>query len=473
MRRIMLETKQQACATIKNMRMTPVGSTNSRNAAARHKNTLIIALLPFAFASSAFWFFGKKTENGESDKKPTFQHVAPESQKRSISSDRKEEVLEQRSRVSTAIGPFIKDGKLDTDAEILWNGRKQRVAVNYTLNAALQREADNLLKAYKPDFGAIVAMDPATGKILAMSSFERDPEIRENLTTIATFPAASIFKIVTATAALDKYKLSPNLIIPFNGGNYTLYKKNVFSEQVTRWTKEISLKEAFARSINTVFGKLSIQYMAPQDLMEYGHKYLFNQDIAADFPVQKSWIQVPDDKSFALAEVASGYNKINTLSPVQGAMMASSIVEDGLMRAPYIVESLQDEDGEFLYKAEPIVLSETMSQETGPKVRELMEATIFNGTSRKNFKKLLKNKNYRVLEMGGKTGSLTGNNPRGKTDWFVGYAYFDDQKMAIAAITVNKKQWRVKSAYLAQSLVKTYFKPYIHQMQQEEWKSED
>jgi cell division protein FtsI/penicillin-binding protein 2 len=112
-----------------------------------------------------------------------------------------------------------------------------------------------------------------------------------------------------------------------------------------------------------------------------------------------------------------------------------------------------------------------MKPETAPVMRELMEETIFKGTSRKNFKKLLKDKKFRVLEMGGKTGSMTGTNPRGKTDWFVGYAYLDNQKLAIAAITVNKEKWRVKSTYLAQSLVKVYFKPYLSQLSPSELKN--
>ena len=87
-----------------------------------------------------------------------------------------------------------------------------------------------------------------------------------------------------------------------------------------------------------------------------------------------------------------------------------------------------------------------------------MEATITQGTSKKSFRSLVKDRKFRELIVGGKTGSLTGDNPRGKVDWFVGYAMNENQKIAIAALTVNVDYWTVKSSFLAQSLFRTHFK---------------
>jgi hypothetical protein len=62
------------------------------------------------------------------------------------------------------------------------------------------------------------------------------------------------------------------------------------------------------------------------------------------------------------------------------------------------------------------------------------------------------------VEVGGKTGSLTGLEPRGKYDWFVGYAQHGGQKIAISALTIHGKLWRVKSSYLARRAIEQYFK---------------
>ena len=80
-----------------------------------------------------------------------------------------------------------------------------------------------------------------------------------------------------------------------------------------------------------------------------------------------------------------------------------------------------------------------------------------SGTGRKSFRQMVKNRKFEEIEMGGKTGSLQGDNPKGKVDWFVGYAIDENEKIAIAAITVNKEKWTVKSTYLAQSMFRKHF----------------
>ena len=87
-----------------------------------------------------------------------------------------------------------------------------------------------------------------------------------------------------------------------------------------------------------------------------------------------------------------------------------------------------------------------------------MEATITQGTSRKSFRSLVRDRHFRELVVGGKTGSLTGDDPKGKVDWFVGYAMNENQKIAVAALTVNVHFWTVKSSFLAQSMFRANFK---------------
>ncbi len=86
-----------------------------------------------------------------------------------------------------------------------------------------------------------------------------------------------------------------------------------------------------------------------------------------------------------------------------------------------------------------------------------MNDTVESGTSRKSFKELTKKKTFAVLEMGGKTGSITGQNPKGKTEWFVGYGKLGTRMIAVATVVVNKEFWTVKPSFVAQKLIKTYF----------------
>lgn len=369
-----------------------------------------------------------------------------------------EKALEERVAISQAISPSIQTNNLPVKMEIGWQGSQRVVEPTYTIIPKLQGEADRLLKSYRPDYGAIFVMDAETGQVLVMSSFERDNESGKNWNLQASFPAASVFKVVTATVAVDKAGVQPTQKIMYNGGAYTLYKKNVMSDKITRWTNVITLKDAFARSINTAFGRLSIEHLKPEDINDYATRFMFNQEMPTDFPVEMGVAYVPPDRSYAFAETVSGFNKTNRMSPVQGAMIAASVANDGRMVIPYLVDQMKDDQGRMIYQATTLNHGTIMTPESARKVREMMEGTVTAGTSRRSFRDLVRDKRFREIEMGGKTGHLTGDNPKGRVDWFVGYAFNEDRKIAVAAITVNKKFWTVKSAHLGQSMFRTYFK---------------
>jgi cell division protein FtsI/penicillin-binding protein 2 len=156
------------------------------------------------------------------------------------------------------------------------------------------------------------------------------------------------------------------------------------------------------------------------------------------------------------------------MSPVQGAMIAAAVANDGQLVIPYMVESVSDDKGDVLYEGETLTRGTIMTAESARKVRELMGQTVTAGTSRRSFRPIMKDRKYRELEMGGKTGHLTGDNPKGRTDWFVGYAMDEDRKVSVAAVTVNKKFWTVKSAHLGQSMFMKYFKPIAAEKRQKD-----
>ena len=334
--------------------------------------------------------------------------------------------------------------------------------INYTLQPDLQSHAQELLERYRPDYAAIVMMDAKTGEILAMSSFEKKKDYGSNLALKATYPAASIFKVITAATAIDRSGLNPDHRIAFNGGNYTLFKKNVLSDKVNRWTRFITMKDAFARSINTAFGRLSMESIEPHDLSEYANRFLFNQEIPSDFHVQRSVASVPTEKGFELTEVASGYNRFNTLSPVHGALIASTIVNGGKMPDPHLVKTIMNAQNESIYSRANLtdfdIAKQIITPESAEKVKQMMEQTVLSGTSRKTFRQFVRDRKFKEVEMGGKTGHFSGTDPKGRTDWFVGYASDGTDKIAIATITVNVEKWTVKSSALGEMMFRKYFK---------------
>ena len=361
-----------------------------------------------------------------------------------------------KNDVAEALGGAASFYHFPPEADLnLVGDTKTHVKVSYSFDPKLQKVMEGLFQSYGPDYGAFVAMDATTGRVLSMVSYSRSKKISDNLALRATFPSASVFKVVTAAAAIEGHKVSADTVIPFNGRNHTLYRGQILKSNITRWTRFITLKEAFARSINTVFGKIGAFTVGQVGLRYYADRFGFNRKISADFPIQEGRALIPED-SWGLAESASGYTRDNTMSPLQGALIAASVANDGVMMEPYFVNSIAKADGSVLYSAQPKVANVTIHPSTAIVIRALMKETVLHGTSRGSFRGFFR-KNFTLMEVGGKTGSLTGKDPPGKYDWFVGYADSGPQRIAVAALTIHEKQWRVKSSYLARRAIESYF----------------
>jgi membrane peptidoglycan carboxypeptidase len=127
------------------------------------------------------------------------------------------------------------------------------------------------------------------------------------------------------------------------------------------------------------------------------------------------------------------------------------------MVAPALVERIRGPNGIPLYAYEEPAVSPAMSPETADKLKQLMMATVTRGSARKSFRGFHKGR-FSDVSVGGKTGSLTGSNPRGRYDWFVGFAELGERRLAFATLCINKEKWYVKSTRLARELVEFYFK---------------
>ena len=110
-----------------------------------------------------------------------------------------------KEALATQLGAAINANKYPDQYDFTFNGSAKHAHISYTLDEVAQKNMEKLLAQYAPDYGAFVAMDAKTGRILAMVSESRHTDT-DNLTLRATFPSASIFKVVTASAAIDTNK---------------------------------------------------------------------------------------------------------------------------------------------------------------------------------------------------------------------------------------------------------------------------
>jgi cell division protein FtsI/penicillin-binding protein 2 len=362
------------------------------------------------------------------------------------------------------ISSFLnKTGKLPAEilVPVFMNDEERQIAkINSTIREDYSQILQKYLQRYKPDHGVIAVMNPDTGAILALESFSKEDSEEDNagsghLGLRAAFPAASVFKIVTATAAIDQGKAYSETVISYNGRNHTLYRKHVKDRGTHRETNHVTLREAFGRSINTVFGKLGLFHVGFQDLQKYADAFYFNREIPSDLLIEKSRFIIDPSDTWQLVESSAGFTHRTTLSPIHGAMIASAILNEGRMKAPYVIQNLMNEKGKSLYEHEIQPLGEIMSGYSARQMHLLMEETITSGTSRKPFRGLAHEDSELIL--GGKTGSLDGKMIKGRTDWFVGYASHNDLRLAVGIVTVHKKYWTVKSSMLARLFFEDVF----------------
>lgn len=367
-------------------------------------------------------------------------------------------VSEWRKKLAVALNPHLMGSPLPLELALDANNPEEFSKISYSIRQDLQDKSDQILRQYKPDYGAIVLMEADTGRLLSLSQFIKTDEAKYKPFYAFPLPAASVFKIVTAAAAIDKYQFSPESTLNFMGGNYTLYKRNVVGPQNSRWSQRVTLREAFARSFNTAFGRLAIENLQAADLIEYAFRFGFNREIPSELSIPLGKAQIPQDPSaFEMAELASGFNKVTQMSAVHGAMIAGAIANEGLLVAPSLVDRVTSKDQEVLFQNQSIPLDPVLSKAAAADVRKLMNATLEIGTSRKSFLSFKRRKILQSIEMGGKTGSLTSPDPKGKLDWFVGFIQETGQKpISISVVTVHEKYWTVKSATVAQQVFAKY-----------------
>ena len=284
-------------------------------------------------------------------------------------------------------------------------------------NALLSKMEEITAKErYCSRFVSILVMKADSGKVLSMISFDKLDKSRNTCVEYA-FPAASIFKIVTAAAAIETQGLSAGSPINFTGRKHTLFRGQL-KDAAARYTTTLTLEEAFAQSINPVFGKIGVDLLGKKVLEEYASRFGFNQPIEFDLPVAVSRMAVGEDK-FEQAEIASGYNTQTTMSTLHGAMICAALLNGGTMKPPVLVERISNPSTRVVYEGSPKPARRVISERASAELYKAMQATVYSGTARKVFRGANKNPVLNSLVIGGKTGSIH-DNPR--YDWFVGFA---------------------------------------------------
>ena len=308
-----------------------------------------------------------------------------------------------------------------------------------TLEPHLQQQMQLLLRMYKPVGAAVVALDPKTGKVLALAEYGEGTAMRP------LYPAASVFKIITGAALLEK-GVSPESEICYHGGVHRLVGK-LLEDKPGLDRRCLSLSMALAKSANVVFAKMAVKHLDADDLRKSAEQFLFNRPIF-DQPVEQSKARIPDN-GLDFAKSAAGFGEVK-LSPMHAALIAAAVGNGGVAMEPSMLDSI---DG---VSVEPTGSMRLLNQETAGALRDMMKLTVSQGTATSSFRDRQRNA-LGEIQVAGKTGSLSEyGHPFKDYSWFVGFAPADDPKIAVAAVVVNGRKWRVHAPYVAREALKAY-----------------
>ena len=313
-------------------------------------------------------------------------------------------------------------------------------------------------------FIGIVVMEANSGKIRALAGFDKaNPQAnpQANPCLQSTFPAASLFKIVTAAAAVDHCGFTVQTPISFNGYKHTLYKSQL-KESDNKYTHTLSFADSFAQSVNPVFGKLGSLRLGKDLLEEYGLGFGFNQPLDFELAVAPSHLAVTD-APYRLAEIASGFNHETTISPLHAAVIVSAVLNQGRLISPSFVDRIVDADGKVLYQSEPTWQRRAMTSKASSILAAMMEETVQSGTARKAFRGQMRDPVLSQLRIGGKTGSISSQTNDARFDWFIGFAEAKDGsgQLAVAAMVAHEEYIGVRAGTYARMAMAHYFKQHL------------
>ncbi|SDH84995.1 peptidoglycan glycosyltransferase [Sinosporangium album] len=298
--------------------------------------------------------------------------------------------------------------------------------------------------------GAVVALDPKTGAILAMVSlptFDPNPlskpdrsEVNEAYKAIEkraggpllnrainqSYAPGSTFKVVTAAAFLEddesrgaQTQVSAPTVLKLPNTSVGLPN----SGGAACGSGTVSLVYALEVSCNTPFGQIGMD-LGYDALNEQTQKFGAGEDLEIPMSVSKSTIGKEEDKA-AIAKTSIGQQS-NQMTPMQMAMVAAGIANNGVVMKPYLVKEIADSEGTEIEKADPEEFTTAVTEETSRKLREMMVSVVNNGTA--------KLAQIPGVAVGGKTGTAETADGKPPHAWFISFAPAVNPEVAVAVI---------------------------------------
>ena len=341
--------------------------------------------------------------------------------------------------------------------------KAQGDTVVVTLSPSLQQAAWYALGDYR---GAVVVMEPDSGKILAMvSKPDFDPNTIEqdwesmmndsqnssllNRATSGLYPPGSVFKILTALAYLREHRADDTGFLYDCSGIISREDVDITCYNGTAHGQE-SLKSAFANSCNTAFASigLDLDLHAFRSLAE---EFLFNRTLPTSLMHNTSVFPLKGNESEGERMTTSIGQGDTLVTPLHMAMITSTVANAGTMMKPYMIDHIETGDGELVQETKPEIYDELMTLEEAQKLTSYMRETVVSGTAAAL--------GWNSYSVAGKTGSAEyeTDGVTGTHSWFVGFSNIDDPDIVVAVIAEDGGTGSTTAVPIAQKIFDAYY----------------
>lgn len=321
---------------------------------------------------------------------------------------------------------------------------KDGADIRLTLDTRVQRTAEALLSGRK---GAVVAIQPKTGKVLAVASsptFDLNQvtsdfaSIRKesdapllNRATAGLYPPGSTFKVVTATAALASGKWSASSTFD-DKGVYVVDGKPIYNSGKAKFGLH-NLTDALTFSINTTFAQIGDtlggrKLGGEMNLFGFGRPTeidLPSGEVATSGRYRDGQLLPNDQRDEDASRIAIGQENLQ-VTPLQMAMVAGAIANGGRMMRPYLVRRVITPDGVVVRQQRPEEVDSVASAYITSEVGRMMQSVVSEGTGTQA--------GLAGLSVAGKTGTAETGDPERNQAWFIGYAPAEDPQVAVAVV---------------------------------------
>ncbi|HEY5657519.1 MAG TPA: penicillin-binding transpeptidase domain-containing protein [Myxococcota bacterium] len=316
--------------------------------------------------------------------------------------------------------------------------------VDYTLDAELTRHVHRVLRQGRVEFGNVVLLDPNSGRLLAYAATDV-----EHFPPTRAYPAASLVKVITAAAALDRAPNAARLPCRYRGSPYRLTPSRI---DPPAQGHTVTLRRALATSNNQCFAQLAVHALGVGPLLEAIDRFGWLTEPA---PAHAAGSAEPGEERFDVGRLGCGLAGCR-ITPLHAVQLAASLVHGELV-APRWIERVADAGGREFPLPSQAAPRRVLSPELTAELRSMLVDTTRIGTARSAFRGRGGAPLLGPVAVAGKTGSLTGKSPDGRYEWFIGVAPADNPRVAVAVVLVQNDLWWRNASQIAASVLQGVF----------------